>query len=108
MKLCGVAASWLSNDRSNGAPAVELRSDVCQAMPDATMETFAPPAPPEAAGDPEGPADGSGAEASAEGAGAPEAPAEAAGAPDAPGAADGVLNSSDQQAGNGVAPGAGL
>ena len=37
--LCGMFASWLSNDRSNGFPPGTTRRDVSKAIPFAEMET---------------------------------------------------------------------
>src|SRR6476619_2454307 len=81
--LCGVPASWLSKSMTNGASAGAVTSGVVNAIPEATTFT-ADPVALEAAGEPDG------------------------AAPDAAGEPEGVANSSDQQAGNGVAPGAGL
>src|SRR6188472_2846288 len=100
--LCGVDASWFSKSMTNGVSAGAVTFGVVKAMPEATILTVAPVSP-EAAGDPEAAGEPDGAAPDA--AGEPDGAApDAAGEPDAAGAA----NSSDQQAGYGVAPGAGL
>ena len=90
--LCWMPASWLSNSIWKAASAGALRSGVPNAKLAAVWVSTVPPGATEAAG-------------------APEAPGAAGGTrgAEAPGAAGaGVLKASDQQAGYGVAPGAGL
>src|SRR6185369_2512376 len=103
--LCGVDASWLSKSMTNGVSAGAVTCGVVNAMPDAVILT-ADPVSPEAAGDPE--AAGEPEAAGAPDGAAPDAAGEPDGAaPDAAGEPEGVANSVVQQAGYGVAPGAG-